>query len=43
MVQIAPMSKIQFIGYWWPKSLAQPAIAKIDIPPGTPSQQTQVT
>jgi uncharacterized protein (TIGR02594 family) len=43
MVQIAPMSKNQFIGYWWPKSLAQPAIAKIDIPPGTPNQKTQVT
>jgi len=43
MVQIAPMSKGQLIGYWWPASMAKPAIATIVVPPGTPNQQTQVT
>jgi uncharacterized protein (TIGR02594 family) len=43
MVQIAPMKKGQLIGYWWPASTAQPAIAKIEVPPGTPNQKTQVT
>jgi uncharacterized protein (TIGR02594 family) len=43
MVQIEPMSKNQLIGYWWPASVASPAIGKIAIPPGTPKQQTKVT
>jgi uncharacterized protein (TIGR02594 family) len=43
MVQIEPMSKNQLIGYWWPASVASPAIAKIAVPPGTPKQQTKVT
>jgi len=43
MVQIAPMSKDQLIGYWWPASVARPAIAKVTVPPGTPNQKTQVT
>ncbi|HET7679892.1 MAG TPA: TIGR02594 family protein [Xanthobacteraceae bacterium] len=42
MVQIAPMSKKQLIGYWWPASANLPAIAKIAVPPGTP-RQTRVT
>jgi uncharacterized protein (TIGR02594 family) len=40
MVQIEPMRKGQLIGYWWPKTVAQPTIGKIAIPPGTPKQQT---
>ena len=43
MVQIAPMSKNQLVGYWWPASVAKPAIAKVVLPPGTPNQKTQVT
>ena len=43
MVQIAPMSKPQLIGYWWPKAVSLPGIAKITLPPGTPSQRTRVT
>lgn len=42
MVQIAPMNKGQFIGYWWPASANLPAVAKITVPPGTP-HQTKVT
>jgi uncharacterized protein (TIGR02594 family) len=43
MVQIAPMSKSQLIGYWWPSTVARPKVAKIVVPPGTPSQKTKVT
>ena len=43
MVEIAPMSKNQLIGYWWPSSLGQPTIGKITVPPGTPKQRTTVT
>lgn len=43
MVQIAPMSKNQLLGYWWPAGVAKPAIAKIVVPPGTPRQKTKVT
>jgi len=43
MVQIAPMSKAQLVGYWWPASSDKPAIARIEVPPGTPDQKTQVT
>jgi uncharacterized protein (TIGR02594 family) len=43
MVQIAPMDKHQLLGYWWPSSVAQPAIASVAVPPGTPNQKTQVT
>jgi|ERR1700674_703162 len=42
MVQIAPMSKQQFIGYFWPASVSLPAIGKIVVPPGT-LRQTQLT
>jgi uncharacterized protein (TIGR02594 family) len=43
MVQIEPMSKGQFLGYWWPASVATPVIGKITVPPGTPRHQTKVT
>jgi uncharacterized protein (TIGR02594 family) len=43
MVQIAPMSKRQLIGYFWPASVAQPTIGKIVVPPGTPNKKTKVT
>jgi len=43
MVQIAPMSKRQLIGYWWPATMPTPAIREIVVPPGTPRQQTKVT
>jgi uncharacterized protein (TIGR02594 family) len=42
-VQIAPMSKAQLIGYYWPTATTQPAIAKIDVRPGTTSKETKVT
>jgi len=43
MVQIAPMSKGQLIGYWWPAAMPLPAISKVVVPPGTPRQKTKVT
>jgi uncharacterized protein (TIGR02594 family) len=43
MVQIAPMSKRQLLGYWWPATMPTPAIGKVVVPPGTPRQQTKVT
>jgi uncharacterized protein (TIGR02594 family) len=43
MVQIAPMTNRQLMGYWWPATAAKPAIAKIVVPPGTPNKKTQVT
>jgi uncharacterized protein (TIGR02594 family) len=43
MVQIAPMSKRQLLGYWWPAAMPLPAIGKVVVPPGTPRQQTKVT
>jgi uncharacterized protein (TIGR02594 family) len=43
MVQIEPMSKRQLRGYWWPTSVAQPAVSAITVPPGTPKHQTKVT
>jgi len=43
MVRIAPMHKSQLVGYWWPSTVAQPAVASIAVPPGTPAQTTQVT
>ena len=43
-VQIAPMKKGQLVGYYWPASKAQPAIAKIDVKPGsTTGKETKVT
>jgi uncharacterized protein (TIGR02594 family) len=43
-VQIAPVSRGQLIGYYWPAAQAQPAIAKIDVKPGsTTGKETTVT
>jgi uncharacterized protein (TIGR02594 family) len=42
MVQIEPISKRQFIDYFWPASVSLPVIGKIVVPPGTP-HQTQMT
>lgn len=43
MVQIAPTSKKQLIGHYWPASVALPAIGKIVVPPGTPRRITKLT
>jgi uncharacterized protein (TIGR02594 family) len=42
MVEIAPVSKHQLKGLFWPVSVPQPAIAVVKVPPGTPKQKAKL-